>query len=491
MIKARIIAGAAACVLAAPVPAAWIRRRKGLKVPGRMPPWPVWLWDAAAYLYSLYALRTGGRSRSVRHAREMEWADALHPGMRREGYVTRHMIRKVAAGYGVILLTAVCVNLYLMRDLSCEMPGFRLEREPAEGTARQVDVVAEIDDEDVPLSLRVNARAYTEKELAAKAAQAKDYLKSVVPGENADLLHVRTALYFPESVPDLPFTIEWQPEDYQLIRQDGSLGDLKEVKFPVQTRVTAVIRYREESEPVTFTVRITGIMRSYEEELAAQVRQAADEADKASGQEAYFTLPGSIDGRDVIWRYAEDRGVIWLMAVGAVMAALMIRLQDERVKQEVKRRSESVRYDYPGFVHQMVLLLGAGMTVRRTWDLMIEDHEKNRGRSGKDDYLYREMLYARRQMQAGIPETEAYMAFGERMPYPGYAGISRLLVQLIRTGSKGMRQMMMKEAQDAEKRRRDMARRLGETAGTKLLLPMMLLLSVVFAVIMLPAFLSM
>ena len=50
---------------------------------------------------------------------------------------------------------------------------------------------------------------------------------------------------------------------------------------------------------------------------------------------------------------------------------------------------------------------------------------------------------------------------------------------------------MMKEAEEAERRRRDLARKLGETAGTKLLLPMMMLLFIVLAVIMLPAFLSM
>jgi hypothetical protein len=54
-----------------------------------------------------------------------------------------------------------------------------------------------------------------------------------------------------------------------------------------------------------------------------------------------------------------------------------------------------------------------------------------------------------------------------------------------------MQEMMMREAKDAERRRREMARQLGETAGTRLLLPMMMLLILVLVIVMAPAMLSM
>ncbi len=488
MIKLRVIAAAAGCLVFSPVVIAWVRRRKGMKVPERAGAWLMWLWQAAAMLYGMYASRKWFRGGE---GRVREWTGALHPGMRSDRYVVRHGISRTAAGYSVALLTALCVNLYLLQDLSCDMPGAQLERAPAEGAARQVDIVARVADEDVPFHLTVNARGYTGQELKEKMAVAKDHLKNCLPGENEDLLHVQTALCFEKSIPELPFTVEWQPADYQLIGQDGSLGDIPASLLPAQTRVTAVIRYRDITETADFTVRITGIKKSAREELLQQVTEAVAAADEASAEQTYLTLPDHVDGRPAAWRYAGDHGVLWVIFTGILLAFFMVRMQDEHLKKEVKARSEAVRYDYPGFVHQMVLFLGAGMTVRRSWDLMIEDFEKNGAGGCRDSYLYREMLYARRQMQMGISETEVYRAFGERMPYPGYTGLCRLLVQLIRTGSSGMREMMMKEAQDAEKHRRDMARKLGETAGTKLLLPMMLLLSVVFAVIMLPAFLSM
>jgi tight adherence protein C len=94
-------------------------------------------------------------------------------------------------------------------------------------------------------------------------------------------------------------------------------------------------------------------------------------------------------------------------------------------------------------------------------------------------------------MNAGLPEIKAYQDFGSRMPGEDYRRFCQLLIQLIRSGSRGMQEMMLQEAADAERKRRENAMRLGETAQTKLLLPMMMLLLVVLAVVMMPAFLTM
>lgn len=108
----------------------------------------------------------------------------------------------------------------------------------------------------------------------------------------------------------------------------------------------------------------------------------------------------------------------------------------------------------------------------------------------KEDWLYREMKYTRIQMESGVPEIQAYLEFGQRMELQQYK-MTQLLIQYIKRGSKGMQSLMQQEAAEAEKQRRDLAKQLGETAGTKLLMPMMLLLIIVLLIVMVPAFLSM
>ena len=121
----------------------------------------------------------------------------------------------------------------------------------------------------------------------------------------------------------------------------------------------------------------------------------------------------------------------------------------------------------------------------------MDDSERLDSGRLKEDWLYREMKYTRIQMESGVPEIQAYLEFGQRMELQQYKKFSQLLIQYIKRGSKGMQALMQQEAAEAEKQRRDLAKQLGETAGTKLLMPMMLLLIIVLLIVMVPAFLSM
>ena len=51
--------------------------------------------------------------------------------------------------------------------------------------------------------------------------------------------------------------------------------------------------------------------------------------------------------------------------------------------------------------------------------------------------------------------------------------------------------LLVQEVGEAEVLRRENARKSAEEAGTRLILPMVLLMTVVFAILMIPAFLSM
>ena len=62
--------------------------------------------------------------------------------------------------------------------------------------------------------------------------------------------------------------------------------------------------------------------------------------------------------------------------------------------------------------------------------------------------------------------------------------------QNLRIGTKGMTQILKNEHQQPFEERKARARRKGEEAGTKLLLPMFLMLAVVLVIVIVPAFLS-
>ena len=70
----------------------------------------------------------------------------------------------------------------------------------------------------------------------------------------------------------------------------------------------------------------------------------------------------------------------------------------------------------------------------------------------------------------------------------GIYEIGALLSQNLRKGTKGLNDMLRLEAIQSFEERKARARRLGEEAGTKLLLPMFLMLAEVLVIVVVPAF---
>jgi len=64
------------------------------------------------------------------------------------------------------------------------------------------------------------------------------------------------------------------------------------------------------------------------------------------------------------------------------------------------------------------------------------------------------------------------------------------LEQNLKKGTKGLAQMLENESLEAFEERKNIAKRLGEEAGTKLLAPMAIMLIIVMIIVIVPALLS-
>ena len=93
-------------------------------------------------------------------------------------------------------------------------------------------------------------------------------------------------------------------------------------------------------------------------------------------------------------------------------------------------------------------------------------------------------------MESGITEAESYERFGKRCNMPEYMRFGVLLSQNIRKGTKGLNHILRLEAAQAVENRKATVRKYGEEAGTRLLLPMFIMFSVVLVMVIVPAFLS-
>ena len=190
-----------------------------------------------------------------------------------------------------------------------------------------------------------------------------------------------------------------------------------------------------------------------------------------------------------------DRGFFGrfvFLAATPLIALFLYYGKDKDLHRQVDERNEQMRMDYPEIVSALALLLGAGMTVPNAWNKIAKDYRKRREESGGNShgkrYAYEEMLMTVYEMESGVMQTTAYERFGRRCRLPSYNKLAAMLSQNIRKGAANLPLLLKEEAADAFEDRKHSARKQGEKAGTKLLVPMMMLLGMTMVIIMVPAF---
>jgi hypothetical protein len=183
-------------------------------------------------------------------------------------------------------------------------------------------------------------------------------------------------------------------------------------------------------------------------------------------------------------------GLLLLFALAAAVlgAFVLYSGRDSELKKAVAGREREMLLDYPEIVSKLSLLISAGLTLRAAFEKTASD----RGADPEEglSFAKREMMITVHLMKSGMSEYEAYLDFGKRCAVKRYKKLGALLSQNVRKGSAGLIAEMEREARDAFEERKASARRAGEEASTKLLLPMAMMLSVVMIVVIVPAFLS-
>ena len=182
---------------------------------------------------------------------------------------------------------------------------------------------------------------------------------------------------------------------------------------------------------------------------------------------------------------------VFFPVMGFAMAAVYGLKDRQEAQKEKKRRDHQLLLDYSEILSRIMVFTGAGMTVRGAWEKIMEDYEKRREekRSGRR-YAYEEMAKTSYQMAAGKAEGEAYEEFGRRCGLQPYMKFAGLLIQNRKEGMKNLNQVMQQEMKSAFEERKNLARRQGEEAGTKLLAPLFAMLGVVMVMVMVPAMLA-
>lgn len=392
---------------------------------------------------------------------------------------------------GCIAVTGVTAVLWLKGYLEVKEPIRVLERNPPGMGDKEIQMEFQTEQGRFPVNLKLAERSYREDELETIFEQGRLWLDDVWLGENVSSQTVIYNLYFPTEIETLGLAVRWETESYRWVRTDGMITDEAREMAPLDMTVRAVLSYGDKERTVDYPIRIITPEKDEKTVLQESVTKVLEGLQSDQKTEAELILPENIGEMSLTW-YDREK-TIWpkVFVFGNICLILVYFCQEERRMQQFKDREDGLRQDYPEIVYRFVLLIGSGMTVRAAWEKITSDYQRWRERTGKKRWGYEEMEMAVREMNYGIPELKAYESFGKRCGTQGYIRLSSLLIQQVKRGARGMNQLLVQEVGEAEVLRRENARKSAEEAGTRLILPMILLMTVVFAVLMIPAFLSM
>lgn len=403
-------------------------------------------------------------------------------------------------GYLIVVL-AVFNTISFVMTFHKQEESVYIAREGYAGGEQSISVVLIDGDQEQEGILPVERRRLTkeEQEQGMEAAFAVLYQK--MKGQNPSWERIETDLDFGLDQEKYPFDAEFVPENYRLINGDGYVMNEKEelmawgytkeeLEKGIATKVTVTLWYGESSQKKEYSMTVFPRKKSDLEQRFDTVMEALKAKERESVYEEGFWLPLAMEGVQVYFpnRRAPTSGNVLLM--GLVFVILLFFREQEKRRTRERKIQEQLRKSYPWFVNEMLLLLGAGMQVKHIFSMMILECGAEMEPEDDRGPLIKEIAKAKYCMDNGMSEQQAYYQLGRRLKLPCFIKLMTLLEQNVTKGTKGLLAIFETEEMAALEERKNMAKRYGEEAGTKLLGPMVLLLIVVMLIIMMPAFLS-
>ncbi len=251
---------------------------------------------------------------------------------------------------------------------------------------------------------------------------------------------------------------------------------------------TKYLKTQYHSAPYRIYVGIVPRALSRYESLLLQLQQAITTEDEGSLGENMLSLPTEIDGQRIYYSEHEDRSYLLLPLLGVIAAMAIYMRQGQARRTEKKQREALLMLDYSELVSKLMVYIGAGLTVRNALETISQHFDALIARGIKEDRpLYQELRTMVIQFRRNMPESEIYLSFGRRVNLKPYTKLVSLIEQNRMNGARNLRVLLELEMEDAFEQRKTTARRLGEEAGTKLLLPLFIMLGIVMIIVIVPA----
>lgn len=179
----------------------------------------------------------------------------------------------------------------------------------------------------------------------------------------------------------------------------------------------------------------------------------------------------------------EHRSAIICLVAAPIVAVALSFFMDIDLDGKIDDRREKIKIDFPEFINKLLLLVNAGMTISKAWEKIVTENKKR-------SPLYDELNVSLAEIRAGKPEAVAYEEFARRCKVKEIIKFVSVIILNLKKGGSEVVPTLRAQADECWEMRKATARRMGEKASSKLMLPMAIMLIGIILIVALPAVLA-
>ena len=351
-----------------------------------------------------------------------------------------------------------------------------------DGKTHNVKLIAASDYGEEEIDMEILSRTYSLSEAEAMKDGFLEKLNSTILGENSSFDSIKSDLYFPDRIEGYPFDIEYRVRPRGYVDPSGKITDEIDEDTEIEIEVTYYLEGFEEKEMIEGVIKEPEI--ADDARFFKKLKQYLNEKNENERNDKNITLPDELDGVKISWSRKKNNKIPSVIAMTLLCAFLVLFKDRFSFGENEKKKREAIIDEYPDFAVKYALLNEAGLTHRQVIERLGAEYKKNK----KNDPLYEEVYKASTDIKGGLSLNEALEKMASECNVREITFFVGRITRNIKKGGKDFAEEVRNAAEESGSEKREKIRRKAETAGTRLLIPMVFLLIIVFALIMIPAF---
>lgn len=167
-----------------------------------------------------------------------------------------------------------------------------------------------------------------------------------------------------------------------------------------------------------------------------------------------------------------------------ILVILTLVWTDRSLDFKLEKRNQNILIELPEFINKTALLVNAGLSFNAAINKIVSE-------KADSGVLYRELNHLVMEINNGKAIRKAYEDFALRYRIPEVTRFVSSVLQNINRGSNDLVFALRLIAQESWEKRKDVARKQGEEASSKLVFPMVMIFIAVAIIVLAPAVMTM